>query len=170
VGLSGEYPWGVPVGFVAHRCVRYTLDRHEGSAVFVIILKCSFHMVVLLTCKLCKQECTIIGSKTAPGGDPLLRLEDRCVSQRRNMERRVKDRARDDKLRVFWNNLIADKDKLAKWLIKMKSRNVGDKTTDAQLLVYVDEFKKELEEERKQKDWYYPRDLRPQFRMSAPPQ
>ena len=61
------------------------------------------------TCKQCFDVCNIVGSKPV-GKDPLVRLEDVCVINRRNMERRVarRDDPR-DQLRLFWKALLGDK-------------------------------------------------------------
>ena len=61
------------------------------------------------TCKQCFDVCNIVGSK-AVGKDPLVRIEDVCVVNRRNMERRVARREdQRDPLRLFWKALIGDK-------------------------------------------------------------
>jgi len=49
---------------------------------------------------------------------------------RRNFERRVKERPEEDPLRKFWKGLLADKDMLAAWSVKMKGRRKGSTYLD----------------------------------------
>jgi hypothetical protein len=76
------------------------------------------------TCKQCLEKCQISGSKPA-GRDPAIRMEDCCTLNRRNMERRVQKRGPTDQLRIYWNQLLSDKKKLAAWSRKMKKTTVA---------------------------------------------
>jgi hypothetical protein len=95
-----------------------------------------------------------VGSKEAKGGDPNIREEDRCLSIRRGFERRVKDRQKGDALRDFWSRLLADKQAMSKWLVKMKNRPANSPISDEQMHTYIDEFTKQYDEDKAQKNYY----------------
>ena len=78
------------------------------------------------TCRLCLQPCGLVGSKKK-GSDPKIREEDRCASICRSMQRRVKNRPKDDPLRMFWQQLLTDKEARAKWVAKVKDLHLEDK-------------------------------------------
>ena len=89
------------------------------------------------TCRLCLQPCGLVGSKQK-GIDPKIREEDRCASICRCMQRRVKNRPKDDPLRMFWQQLLTDKEAHAKWVAKMKGRPPNEHLDDRAIMVVVD--------------------------------
>ena len=93
--------------------------------------------VTTYTCRLCRQPCGLVGSKQK-GIDPKIREEDRCASICRSMQRRVKNRPKDDPLRMFWQQLLTDKEAHAKWVAKRKGRPRNEHLDDRAIMVVVD--------------------------------
>ena len=106
------------------------------------------------TCDQCKEACTLAESKPK-GSNPDIRIEKICKGNRRNMEKRVKRRpeTRDDPLRKLWSAIIADKDKLAAWSRKMKTRKHYEHN-EITMEVIEEEVKRFIMEQRIQKEYY----------------
>ena len=79
-----------------------------------------------------------IGCVKKEGSDPKIREEDRCVAIFRRLQRRVKNRPKDDPLRMFWQQLLTDKEAHAKWVAKMKGRPRNEHLDDRAIMVVVD--------------------------------
>ena len=105
-------------------------------------------------CTYCKMTCTLEGSKAASTKDPTKRYESVCLTTKRNMERRVKNRPASDPLCVWYKNLIKNNDLLAQWLRKMKKKESFARTTDEEHFAMTAEKDVEGIEERGRARYY----------------
>ena len=105
-------------------------------------------------CRICEETCELGKSKPASSKDPHVRVETVCATNKRNMERRVKQREKGDTLKTWWNGIIRDPKKLAMWARRMKRRGAYSRMTDEELMAESAEVDTQGVEERIRSRFY----------------
>ena len=105
-------------------------------------------------CTYCQHPCKLEGSKAASTIDLTKRYETVCLTNKRNIERRVKSRLSTDALVIWWKNLLKNSEMLAQWLRKMKKKDAHSRVTDEEHFTMTTEKEVEGIEDRDRRRYY----------------